>query len=41
MSETTVKIDAKGRIIIPKQIRKAAQLKEGSYLTLGQKEKLS
>jgi AbrB family looped-hinge helix DNA binding protein len=39
MSETTVKIDAKGRIIIPKQIRKAAQLKEGSCLNIRAKGK--
>lgn len=34
MSETTVKMDEKGRIIIPRRIRKAAQLKEGSYLNI-------
>ena len=39
MSETTTKIDVKGRIIIPKNIREAAQLKEGSYVTIKAKEK--
>jgi AbrB family looped-hinge helix DNA binding protein len=39
MSENTVKIDAKGRIIIPKQIRKVAQLKEGSCLNIRAKGK--
>jgi AbrB family looped-hinge helix DNA binding protein len=36
---TTVKMDAKGRIIIPRRIRKAAQLKEGSYLSIRSKGK--
>lgn len=34
MSATNVKIDEKGSIIIPKHIRKAAQLKEGSCLSI-------
>ena len=36
---TTVKMDGKGRIIIPKRIRKAAQLKEGSYINIRSKGK--
>jgi AbrB family looped-hinge helix DNA binding protein len=39
MSETTVKMDDKGRIIIPRRIRIAAQLKEGSYLNIRSKGK--
>jgi len=39
MSETTVKMDDKGRIIIPRCIRIAAQLKEGSYLNIRSKGK--
>jgi len=39
MSDTTIKIDGKGRIIIPKNIREAAKLKEGSYVTIKAKEK--
>ena len=40
MTETaTVKKDEKGRIIIPRCIRKAAQLKEGSYLNIRSKGK--
>jgi len=39
MSETTIKMDKKGRIIIPKRIRKAAQLKEGSYINIRSKGK--
>lgn len=34
MSCTTAKIDDKGRIIIPKNIRKTAHLKKGSYVTI-------
>jgi AbrB family looped-hinge helix DNA binding protein len=30
MNSPTVKLDEKGRVIIPKKIRKAAQLKEGT-----------
>jgi AbrB family looped-hinge helix DNA binding protein len=36
---TTVKMDEKGRIIIPRRIRKAAQLREGSYLNIRSKGK--
>jgi AbrB family looped-hinge helix DNA binding protein len=39
MSCTTVKVDEKGRIIIPKDIRKTANLKEGSYVTIRAKGK--
>jgi AbrB family looped-hinge helix DNA binding protein len=39
MSETTVKMDDKGRIIIPRRIRIDAQLKEGSYLNIRSKGK--
>jgi len=41
MGETTitVKMDEKGRIIIPRRIRKAAQLKEGSYINIRSKGK--
>jgi AbrB family looped-hinge helix DNA binding protein len=34
MSETTAKIDEKGRIMIPKELRKAARLREGSYVSI-------
>jgi len=40
MSNTTVKVDEKGRIIIPKNIREAAELKEGSYVTIKSKGKI-
>ena len=40
MSDTTVKVDEKGRIIIPKNIREAAELKEGSYVTIKSKGKI-
>jgi AbrB family looped-hinge helix DNA binding protein len=36
---TTVKMDDKGRIIIPRRIREAAQLKEGSYINISSKGK--
>ena len=39
MSITTVKMDDKGRITIPRRIRIAAQLKEGSYLNIRSKGK--
>ena len=39
MTETTVKVDKKGRIIIPKNIRKTAKLKEGSYVNIKTKGK--
>jgi AbrB family looped-hinge helix DNA binding protein len=34
MSETTAKIDEKGRIMIPKNIRKAAKIKPGTYVNI-------
>ena len=34
MVETTAKLDEKGRIRIPKQIREAAHLKEGSCVNI-------
>jgi len=40
MGNTTVKVDEKGRIIIPKNIREAAELKEGSYVTIKSKGKI-
>jgi len=39
MNSTTVKVDEKGRIIIPKDIRETANLKEGSYVTIKAKGK--
>lgn len=34
MSETAVKVDKKGRVLIPKKIRETAKLKEGSYVNI-------
>ena len=34
MSSTTIKVDEKGRVIIPKGIRENAKLKEGDYVTI-------
>ena len=34
MSETTAKIDQKGRVMIPKEIRKIAKLKAGTYVNI-------
>ena len=34
MSETIVKIDEKGRVMIPKNIRKAAKIKAGTYVNI-------
>jgi AbrB family looped-hinge helix DNA binding protein len=34
MSEATVKVDEKGRVLVPKKIRETAKLKEGSYVTI-------
>ena len=34
MSSTTIKVDEKGRVIIPKDIRENAKLKEGGYVTI-------
>lgn len=39
MSETTTKIDEKGRVTIPKSIRETAKLKEGSYVSIKAKGK--
>lgn len=39
MSETTAKIDEKGRVRIPKSIRETAKLKEGSYVSIKAKGK--
>ncbi len=39
MVETTAKLDEKGRIRIPKQIREVAHLKEGSCVNIKAKEK--
>ena len=39
MSSATVKVDGKGRIVIPKEIRETAKLKEGSYVTIKGKGK--
>ena len=36
---TTVKMDDKGRIIIPRRIRKATELKEGGYINIRSKGK--
>jgi bifunctional DNA-binding transcriptional regulator/antitoxin component of YhaV-PrlF toxin-antitoxin module len=35
MSETTEKVEKKGRIMIPKNIRKAAKIKAGTYVHQG------
>jgi AbrB family looped-hinge helix DNA binding protein len=40
MAETTVKMDEKGRIIIPMRIRKTAQLKEGTSMSVKSKGKM-
>jgi AbrB family looped-hinge helix DNA binding protein len=40
MSDTTVKVDKKGRVIIPKSIRETAKLKEGSYVNIKAKGKV-
>jgi AbrB family looped-hinge helix DNA binding protein len=40
MSDTTVKVDEKGRIIIPKNIRETTKLKEGSYVNIRSKGKV-
>ena len=39
VSETTAKLDDKGRVRIPKQIREAAKLKEGSRVNIKAKGK--
>jgi AbrB family looped-hinge helix DNA binding protein len=38
MSEATVKIDEKGRVTIPQQIRKAAKIKTKTFLTVKAKD---
>jgi AbrB family looped-hinge helix DNA binding protein len=40
MAKSKVKMDGKGRILIPKHIRKAAQLNEGSYIHISSKGKI-
>ena len=40
MAETTVKMDEKGRIIIPSRIRKSVQLKEGASMSIKSKGKM-
>jgi AbrB family looped-hinge helix DNA binding protein len=40
MSSTTIKVDEKGRIIIPKEIRETAKLKRGSYVTIKAKGRI-
>jgi AbrB family looped-hinge helix DNA binding protein len=40
MDDTTVKVDDKGRIMIPKNIRETVNLKEGSYVAIKAKEKM-
>ena len=39
MGDTTLKLDEKGRVMIPKSIREAAELKKGSYVTIRSKGK--
>jgi AbrB family looped-hinge helix DNA binding protein len=39
MAEPTAKLDEKGRVRIPKQIREAAKLKEGSCVSIKAKGK--
>jgi AbrB family looped-hinge helix DNA binding protein len=34
MSETTAKIDEKGRVMIPKNIRKKTKIKPGTYVNI-------
>ncbi len=38
MSEVTVRLDEKGRIMIPKTIRKAAKVKPGTYVSIKAKD---
>ena len=40
MEEATTRIDEKGRIIIPKAIRKKAKLKPGTYVNVKSKDHL-
>ena len=39
MSETTSKIDEKGRIMLPEKVRKATKLGKGTYVTVKAKDK--
>lgn len=39
MSEATAKIDEKGRVMIPKNVRETAKLKKGSYVSIKAKGK--
>lgn len=39
MNEAVIKVDEKGRIVIPKNIRETAKLKEGCYVTIKAKDK--
>ena len=39
MNEATAKIDEKGRVVIPKSIRKAAKVKAGTYLNIKAKDR--
>ncbi len=39
MSETTAKLDEKGRVRIPKSIQETAKLKKGSYVNIKAKGK--
>ncbi|MCW4018892.1 MAG: AbrB/MazE/SpoVT family DNA-binding domain-containing protein [Candidatus Bathyarchaeota archaeon] len=39
MTETTAKVDEKGRVRIPKRIRDVAKLEEGSYVNIKTKGK--
>ncbi len=38
MSEITVRLDEKGRIMIPKAIRKATKVKPGTYVSIKAKD---
>jgi AbrB family looped-hinge helix DNA binding protein len=39
MGSATVKVDGKGRIIIPKEIRETVNIREGIYLAIRAEEK--
>ena len=38
-AESTVKIDEKGRIMLPEKVRKATKLSKGTYVTVKAKDK--
>jgi AbrB family looped-hinge helix DNA binding protein len=38
-AESTVKIDQKGRIMLPERVRKATELSKGTYVTVKAKNK--